>query len=100
MSPWADECPFPRDQSESIFFRNDLRALVSLFASIRLSLEAVDGRVGRLGVLTRCISVSRSAMRSYATSRFALCERRSVAVTISPVGRWRKRTPVSTLLRC
>jgi len=52
-------------------------------------------------VAGRCCHFSRrSAMRSKALSRLACWDRRSVAVTVSPLGRWVKRTPVSTLLRC
>src|SRR5258707_13273779 len=57
------------------------------FASNLRSRLAVLGRVGRRGVATCCISSKRAAMRSKATSRLACCERRSVAVTVTPLGR-------------
>src|SRR6266851_6167872 len=39
-------------------------------------------------------------MRLNAASRLACCDLRSVAVTVMPVGRCTRRTPVWTLLRC
>ena len=50
--------------------------------------------------LTPSAARSRAAMRANAATRLAVCERRSVAVTTVPLGRWTSRTPVATLLRC
>jgi hypothetical protein len=61
---------------------------------------AVVGRVGLRGGELCCNSSRRAAMRSKAISRLACCDRRSVAVTLIPLGRCVSRTPVSTLLRC
>ncbi len=86
--------------SSTGFVRERFSCAAWCLASRRLRRLSRVGRVGLRSVGTSCSASSRSAMRSKATSRLAFCERRSVAVTVVPVGRWTRRTPVSTLLRC
>src|SRR5215813_6953856 len=76
------------------------RSLCLRLPSTRLRFDAAEGFVALRGLRGRCIASSFFAIRSYAASRLADCERRSVAVTTTPVGRCVSLTPVSTLLRC
>ena len=69
-------------------------------ASSRRSFAPRDGRVGRRG---RCTWVSRMRTlrrRSSAVLRFWAWLRRSVAVTVTPVGAWTSRTAEAVLFRC
>src|SRR5258707_14534538 len=76
-----------------------LSKLARRFVSRRRTRLAAVGRVVLRGLVTRCCACRRCARRSKATSRLARCDRRSVAVTVIPLGRWVSRTPGSTLLR-
>lgn len=71
-----------------------------VFCASRFSLTAREGCVGKRGFLFWRRLASFSSKRCHANSRFLICERLSLAVTIIPVGRCLIRIADSVLFLC